>query len=185
MIRAFADPDWALVWPIFRSVVDAGDTYAYDPNWSSDDARRTWVEPPPAHTVVSVEGAAVLGTAKMGPNRPGRGSHVATASFMASLGCPDDLGTGDLLLGDVEVAEAGIGRNNATVFEVASPPASRHSALGAVRLGRAEVAEQRDSLGSIRSDTCPGDHARAPFVVERVCPSPSLVIGGSGTQLLW
>ena len=27
-------------------------------------------------------GGRVLGSAKMGPNRPGRGSHVATASFM-------------------------------------------------------------------------------------------------------
>jgi GNAT superfamily N-acetyltransferase len=27
---------------------------------------------------------AVVGSAKMGPNRPGRGAHVATASFMVS-----------------------------------------------------------------------------------------------------
>lgn len=40
------------------------------------------MEPPPAHTVVAADGETVLGTAKMGPNRPGRGSHVATASFM-------------------------------------------------------------------------------------------------------
>ncbi len=85
MIRAFVETDWELVWPIFRAVVDAGDTYAYDPDWSSDDARRTWVEPPPAHTVVSVEGSAMLGTAKMGPNRPGRGSHVARARRLGRL----------------------------------------------------------------------------------------------------
>ena len=84
MIRAFEDPDWPGVWPIFGAVVEAGDTYAYDPNWSSDEARGVWVEAPPAHTVVSVDGPRVLGTAKMGPNRPGRGSHVATASFMVA-----------------------------------------------------------------------------------------------------
>jgi GNAT superfamily N-acetyltransferase len=40
------------------------------------------MEPPPARTVVAVERDRVLGSAKMGPNRPGRGAHVATASFM-------------------------------------------------------------------------------------------------------
>ena len=40
------------------------------------------MEREPGQTVVAVEGSAVLGSAKMGPNRPGRGAHVATASFM-------------------------------------------------------------------------------------------------------
>src|SRR6202035_1032695 len=39
-------------------------------------------EKPPGQTVVAVDGPAIVGSAKMGPNRPGRGSHVATASFM-------------------------------------------------------------------------------------------------------
>ncbi len=34
--------------------------------------------------VVACEGPLVIGTAKMGPNRPGPGSHVATASFMVA-----------------------------------------------------------------------------------------------------
>src|SRR4051794_27298585 len=37
---------------------------------------------PPSRTVVAVEDGTVVGTATMGPNRPGRGSHIATASFM-------------------------------------------------------------------------------------------------------
>jgi GNAT superfamily N-acetyltransferase len=36
----------------------------------------------PGRTVVAMDGDAVLGSAKFGPNRPGRGAHVATASFM-------------------------------------------------------------------------------------------------------
>lgn len=82
LIRQYNETDWPSVWPIFREVVSAGDTYAYDPAWSSDEARRIWVEAPPGPTVVACEGSRVLGTAKMGPNRPGPGSHVATASFM-------------------------------------------------------------------------------------------------------
>ena len=84
LIREYKDADWASVWPIFREVVAAGDTYVYDPRWSSDEARGVWVEAPPGHTVVACDGPQVLGTAKMGPNRPGPGSHVATASFMVA-----------------------------------------------------------------------------------------------------
>jgi GNAT superfamily N-acetyltransferase len=72
------------IWPIFQSVVNAGETYTYDPAWTSAQARGVWVEAPPAHTVVACDGPRLLGTAKMGPNRPGRGSHVATASFMVA-----------------------------------------------------------------------------------------------------
>ena len=32
--------------------------------------------------MVAEEDGTIVGSAKMGPNRPGRGSHVATASFM-------------------------------------------------------------------------------------------------------
>jgi L-amino acid N-acyltransferase YncA len=84
LIREYTDADWPSVWPIFREVVNAGDTYAYDPRWSSEQARGVWVEAPPGRTVVACGGPSVLGTAKMGPNRPGPGSHVATASFMVA-----------------------------------------------------------------------------------------------------
>jgi GNAT superfamily N-acetyltransferase len=83
-IREFSDDDWPSVWPIFQEVVSAGDTYAYDSTWSSEQARNIWVEAPPGHIVVACDGPRVLGTAKMGPNRPGPGSHVATASFMVA-----------------------------------------------------------------------------------------------------
>jgi len=41
------------------------------------------MEQPPGLTVVAVdEAGTVLGSAKMGPNRPGPGAHVATGSYM-------------------------------------------------------------------------------------------------------
>jgi L-amino acid N-acyltransferase YncA len=76
--------DWPRIWPVFREVVQAGETYAYDPDLSSAQARGLWLMSPPSRTVVAVEGEELLGTATMGPNRPGRGSHVGTASFMVS-----------------------------------------------------------------------------------------------------
>ena len=77
--------DWPDLWPIFRQVVTAADTYPYDPATDVDDGRRIWLAPPPdrAWLVTDAEGT-VLGTYKTGPNRAGPGSHVATASYMVA-----------------------------------------------------------------------------------------------------
>ncbi|HEV2640962.1 MAG TPA: GNAT family N-acetyltransferase [Actinocrinis sp.] len=83
-IREFAEADWPEVWPIFEQIVRAGDTYAYDPDMTADQAHDTWIERPPARTVVAVDAGRIVGTAKMGPNRPGPGAHVSTASFMVA-----------------------------------------------------------------------------------------------------
>ncbi|QGN48400.1 GNAT family N-acetyltransferase [Micromonospora sp. WMMD558] len=83
-IREFDDADWAQVWLIVAEVVRAADTFAYDPGLTAGAAYPMWVEAPPGRTVVAVDGGAVLGTAKMGTNRPGPGDHVATASFMVA-----------------------------------------------------------------------------------------------------
>lgn len=81
-IREFTEADWPDVWRIYRAVVDAGETYTYDPAWTERQAHDVWVEPAPGRTVVAVEGGRIVGTAHIAPNKPGRGSHVATASFM-------------------------------------------------------------------------------------------------------
>jgi L-amino acid N-acyltransferase YncA len=82
LIRDATENDWPAIYPFFSEIVAAGRTYAYPESLPSDAARRYWMAGPPNRTVVAVEGGVVLGTATMGPNRPGRGSHVATASFM-------------------------------------------------------------------------------------------------------
>ena len=83
-VREFRESDWPQVWVIVREVVRARDTFTYDPEMSESDGRATWVEAAPGRTVVAVDGARVLGTAKMGANRPGPGDHVSTASFMVA-----------------------------------------------------------------------------------------------------
>ncbi|WP_353951596.1 GNAT family N-acetyltransferase [Knoellia sp. S7-12] len=85
-IREITEPEWVEFFPTFTEVVDSGETYAFPAGLSIDDARGWWLESPPGVTVVAIdeETGAVLGSAKTGPNRPGRGSHVATASFMVA-----------------------------------------------------------------------------------------------------
>ncbi len=87
-IRPFTDTDWPLIWPFFADIVADGETYAFDPAWSSDESRAVWLGGARSHVVVAVDGERVLGTVTMGPNQPARGSHVGTASFMVS---PDAL----------------------------------------------------------------------------------------------
>ena len=83
-IRPIAESDWDRVFEIFRATVAEGDTYAYPEGLTSEEARSLWVEGAPGETVVAERDGVILGTAKFGPNRPARGSHVSTASFMVS-----------------------------------------------------------------------------------------------------
>lgn len=86
-IRPATEDDWPAIFPIWHSIVAAGETYAYPTGVDSDTARDLWMEPEPWHVVVAVDDdGTVLGTAKCGPNRPARGAHIATASFMVSPG---------------------------------------------------------------------------------------------------
>jgi len=84
MLREAVPEDWPRIYPFFAETVAAGDTYAYPEDLTSEQAQALWMQPPPWRTIVAVEDEQVLGSAILGPNRPGRGSHVATASFMVA-----------------------------------------------------------------------------------------------------
>jgi GNAT superfamily N-acetyltransferase len=93
VIRPATDADWEQIWPFWHAIVEAGETYAYPEGATSEMARDWWMVD---HVVVAEErvpdgSCRILGSAKMGPNRPGRGDHIGTASFMVS---PDARGTG-------------------------------------------------------------------------------------------
>jgi GNAT superfamily N-acetyltransferase len=72
-LRQATPADWPRIYRFWSTIVNAGETYAYPEGLTADQAEPLWMERPPAHTVVAVDGADVLGSAKMGPNRPGRG----------------------------------------------------------------------------------------------------------------
>ncbi len=90
-IRTATSEDWPRIFPFFSRIVDEGTTYAFPPRLTAETAIPWWMEVPPGQTVVAIEAGCILGSAKMGPNRPGPGSHVATASFMVD---PDQQGRG-------------------------------------------------------------------------------------------
>lgn len=84
-IRVARSDDWPAIFAFFSRIVADGQSYAFPAGLTEQNAVGWWMEASPGQTVVAVDGddgGTVLGSAKMGPNRPGRGSHVATASFM-------------------------------------------------------------------------------------------------------
>ncbi|MEV4567123.1 GNAT family N-acetyltransferase [Nonomuraea sp. NPDC049419] len=75
--------DWDGIYPFYAAIMAEGRTFPFPERQSLEEARPWWMEQPPGKTVVAVDDDGVIvGSAKMGPNRPGRGSHVATASFI-------------------------------------------------------------------------------------------------------
>jgi GNAT superfamily N-acetyltransferase len=91
-IRDAVPGDWDRIWPFFRRIVAAGDTYAYPRDITYEAGRTLWMKRPPGRTFVAESpGGAVLGTGTCHPNQPGPGSHVANGSFMVD---PDHGGQG-------------------------------------------------------------------------------------------
>jgi GNAT superfamily N-acetyltransferase len=81
-IRRATDQDWPSIYPFYAAIMAQGKTYAFPEGQSLDDARPWWMEQPPGQTVVALDSDTIVGSAKMGANRPGRGAHVATGSFL-------------------------------------------------------------------------------------------------------
>jgi L-amino acid N-acyltransferase YncA len=92
-IRPATPNDWPVIWKIFRSVVERGDTYAFSPELDEESALKAWFSTGAQVFVTEREGR-VAGTFFVKPNQPGLGSHVANAGFMV----------------DPELHGAGIGR---------------------------------------------------------------------------
>ena len=71
------------IWDIFREVVAARDTYAFDPGMSRQDALGYWFQAN-TRTYIAESSGRILGTYLLRPNQSGGGSHVANAAFMVA-----------------------------------------------------------------------------------------------------
>lgn len=102
-IRPATEDDFEAIWQIFRAVVAAGDTYAYPPDSTPDDARRIWFGGD-VRTFVAHMDARIVGTYFLKANQPGLGGHVANAGFMVA---PESRGRGvGLAMGQHALASA-------------------------------------------------------------------------------
>lgn len=82
-IRPANASDGEAIWGIFSVVVAKGDTYAFDPATSREDALAYWLHPSNRCYVAEFEGELV-GTYILKANQLGLGSHVANAAFMVA-----------------------------------------------------------------------------------------------------
>ena len=77
------------MWDIFQSVIAAGDALPFSEEFSRETFHSHWFGSQMAH--VATAGADVLGMYKLGTNYPGRGDHVASATYLVR---PIDQGKG-------------------------------------------------------------------------------------------
>lgn len=81
-IRRATDADFEAIWPFFRDIVRAGETYAYDPDTSAEEAFDIWMRLPHATYVAEAEG--IVGSYYLKANQPALGAHVCNAGYMVA-----------------------------------------------------------------------------------------------------
>lgn len=81
VIRKSTIEDRNRIWDIFHSVVSSGDTYAFAPSITKEEALEYWIGTD-KHCYVARYKNKIAGTYIIKDNQPGLGSHIANASFM-------------------------------------------------------------------------------------------------------
>ena len=82
-IRAATEADSDAIWNIFHEIVAAGDTYAFDPGMSREEALAYWFGAD-THTYVAEDDGCAVGTYILRANQAGPGAHVANAAYMVA-----------------------------------------------------------------------------------------------------
>jgi L-amino acid N-acyltransferase YncA len=82
-IRAATEADHDAIWDIFHAILAKGDTYAFEPEMSRQEALAYWVRAD-TRTYVAENDGRVVGTYILKPNQAAAGSHVANAAFMVA-----------------------------------------------------------------------------------------------------
>lgn len=83
-IRLFTENDWPAVWAIIEPVFRAGETYAYSPEISEEDAHHAWIEKPAATFVAETANDEIVGTYYLKPNQPALGAHVCNCGYIVA-----------------------------------------------------------------------------------------------------
>ena len=83
VIRPAKKDDREAIWTIFQEVIQGGDTYVFPEDTPKNELEKLWFAPY-MHTYVYEEAGQILGSYIVKPNQPGRGSHIANASYMVT-----------------------------------------------------------------------------------------------------
>lgn len=80
-IRPATAEDHDAIWEIFHEVIAAGETFAFDPQMSREDALAFWCGSG-KHPYIAEQDGRVSGSYYIARNQQGGGNHVANAGFM-------------------------------------------------------------------------------------------------------
>jgi L-amino acid N-acyltransferase YncA len=80
-IRRAARSDFDQILEIFQAVIEAGDSYSHTADTTLEEAFEKWMSPR-RMTYVAEENETIVGVYTITANHPGRGSHVANASYI-------------------------------------------------------------------------------------------------------
>jgi ribosomal protein S18 acetylase RimI-like enzyme len=83
MIRQMTFDDFTSFWPTFSAVLQAQETYAFDPQWSLDQAFEVWCKTP-QKTFAFIDGGDVLGSYYIKPNAAGPSKHICNCGYMVA-----------------------------------------------------------------------------------------------------
>ncbi len=82
-IREATREEFDQIWPIFREIAAAGETYAYARDTTKEQALEIWMDTP-RKTYVFEEDGEILGTYYIKTNQSGPGDHVCNCGYMVS-----------------------------------------------------------------------------------------------------
>ena len=82
-IREATAEDFDRIWPMFKEIAAAGETYAYSRDITKEQAVKLWMENP-RRTYVFEETGQILGTHYIKTNQAGPGDHVCNCGYMVS-----------------------------------------------------------------------------------------------------
>ena len=83
-IRLAREEDLDAIWEIFHFHLAAGETYSFEAHTPRSACEEYWLGPNVTSFVAQEAGGQVLGMYRILPNQPGRGAHVANASYMVA-----------------------------------------------------------------------------------------------------
>lgn len=83
-IRELKNPDWSVVWALMEPIIRQGESYPYDPEMTSEEARRLWVDLTQAAYVAEDGSGTILGSYYIKSNQPALGAHVANCGYVVS-----------------------------------------------------------------------------------------------------
>lgn len=83
MIKEISNAEFESFWPTFKSVIQAQETYAFDPNMTFEQAFELWCQSP-LKAYVYIENNVVLGSYYIRPNAMGPSNHICNCGYMVS-----------------------------------------------------------------------------------------------------